>query len=237
MEVDTSSTGIGVVLSQRHKPSNKVFPCAYFSRKLSPAERNYGVGNRELLAMKAAMEEWRHWLKGAQLPFTVLTDHKNLEYLKSAKRLNPRQARWALFPGSKNTKVDTLSRIYEGNEQANTTETIIPENLLVAPVQWDISTEIDLSITQTPPPPECPPELVYVSEQHRDKLLHHVHDSPSSGHPGITATLQLVRNKYWWPSICGGPPTVLPVIPPNHHTRSQPVCSSHYPFHNAPGHT
>lgn len=105
-------------------------------------------------------------------------------------------------PGSKNTKVDALSRIYEGNEQANTTESIIiPENLLVAPVQWDISTEINLSKTQTPPPPECPPELVYVPEQHRDKLLHHVHDIPSSCHQGITTTLQLVRNKYWWPSI------------------------------------
>lgn len=29
--------------------------------------------------------------------FQVLTDHKNLEDLRSAKRLNPRQARWSLF--------------------------------------------------------------------------------------------------------------------------------------------
>ena len=44
-----------------------------------------------------ALEEWRHWLEGTQNPFLVWTDHKNLEYLKQAKRLNPRQARWALF--------------------------------------------------------------------------------------------------------------------------------------------
>lgn len=39
--------------------------------------------------MKAAIEEWRHWLEVA-----VITDHKNIEYIKSAKCLNPRQARW-----------------------------------------------------------------------------------------------------------------------------------------------
>lgn len=72
-------------------------PCAFFSRKLSSAERNYDIGNWELLAVKLALEEWRHWLEGARLPFLVLTDHKNLQYLKEAKRLNPRQAKWALF--------------------------------------------------------------------------------------------------------------------------------------------
>lgn len=58
-----------------------MYPCAFFSRKLTPAERNYDVGNRELLAMKLALEEWRHWLEGANQPFIILTDHKNLEYL------------------------------------------------------------------------------------------------------------------------------------------------------------
>ncbi len=43
------------------------------------------------------MEEWRHWLEGSKHPVVVLTDHMNLEYLRSAKRLNPRQSRWALF--------------------------------------------------------------------------------------------------------------------------------------------
>ena len=31
------------------------------------------------------------------MPFQVWTDHKNLEYLHTAKRLNSRQAQWALF--------------------------------------------------------------------------------------------------------------------------------------------
>lgn len=85
-------------------------------------EHNYDVGNRELLAIKRALEEWRHWLEGAQLPFLEWTDHKNLTYIQKAKRLNTCQARWALFfnrfnftityrPGSRNTKPDALSTV------------------------------------------------------------------------------------------------------------------------------
>ncbi|CAJ0928476.1 unnamed protein product [Ranitomeya imitator] len=120
VEVDASEIGAGAVLSQRNSDGSLMKPCAFFSQKFSPAERNYDVGNRELLAMKWAFEEWRHWLEGAKHRIVVLTDHKNLIYLQSAKRLNPKQARWSLFfsrfdfvvsylPGSKNVKADALS--------------------------------------------------------------------------------------------------------------------------------
>ncbi|KAK3524931.1 hypothetical protein QTP86_011496 [Hemibagrus guttatus] len=92
VEVDASSSGLGAVLSQRHGNPGRVHPCAFYSQKLTTAEVNYGVCNRELLAIKTALEEWRHWLEGAHHPFQVLTDHRNLEYLRGAKRLNPRQA-------------------------------------------------------------------------------------------------------------------------------------------------
>ena len=49
--------------------------------------------------MKLALEEWRHWLEGAELLFVVWTDHKNLSYIQTAKRLNSHQARWSLFFG------------------------------------------------------------------------------------------------------------------------------------------
>lgn len=68
----------------------KLHPCAFFSRQLTPAERNYGVGNRELLAVVLALKEWRHWLEGASQPFLAWSDHKNLSYLRSARRLNSR---------------------------------------------------------------------------------------------------------------------------------------------------
>lgn len=34
----------------------------------------------EFMAVKLALEEWRHLLKGAIHPFTIFTDHKSLEY-------------------------------------------------------------------------------------------------------------------------------------------------------------
>ncbi len=167
VEMDASNTGIGAILSQRHSCPPKLHPCTYFYHKLSSAEQNYDFGNRQLLAMKSAMEEWRHWLDGSKHPFVVLTDHKNLEYQRSAKRLNPRQARWALFftrfdvsvtyrPGSKNTKADDLSRQQDCSSPSNSEETLFPESLIVAPVQWDIMTELDQVNLQEPSPPECP---------------------------------------------------------------------------------
>ncbi len=101
VEVDASTTGVGAILSQQQGTPVQLHPCAFFSWKLSPAERNCDIGNRELLAIKLALEEWRHWLEGSQHPFTVLTDHKNLQYLREAKRLNTiRPAGLSSSPGS-----------------------------------------------------------------------------------------------------------------------------------------
>ena len=96
VEVDASETGVGAVLSQQAE-DRKLYPCAFFSRRLTAAERNYDVGDRELLAGKLALDEWRHWLEGAEHPFVIWTDHKNLAYIQDAKRLNSWQARWQLI--------------------------------------------------------------------------------------------------------------------------------------------
>ena len=46
-------------------PTRRFSPMSFFFLQLlSPTERNYDIGNRELLAIKLAMEEWCHWLKG-----------------------------------------------------------------------------------------------------------------------------------------------------------------------------
>lgn len=50
-----------------------------------PAERNCVIGNGELLAVKPALEDWCNWLQGAEQPFVVWMDHKNLAYIQMAK--------------------------------------------------------------------------------------------------------------------------------------------------------
>jgi len=70
-------------------------------------------------------------------PFLVWTDHKHLEYIRSAKRLNSLQARWSLFftrfnfslscwPGSCNVKPDAPSRQFVAEVTARNPDTILP---------------------------------------------------------------------------------------------------------------
>ncbi len=153
VEVDVATLGVDAILSQWKGEPPVLHPCAYFSKKLSPAEQNYDVGNRELLAIKLALEEWWHWLEGAQHPFVVITDYKNLQYLQEAKRLNPRQARWALFftrfrfkisyrPGSKNIKTDALSRLHQPDPTPEEPEPILPHSIFTSPVLWKLDNQI-----------------------------------------------------------------------------------------------
>ena len=91
LEADTSDTGVGAVLSQKARDKKST---SLRILLLMPhfTERHYSIADRKLLAIKLAMEEWRNWLQGSlTIPCIVWTDHRNLEYLRCAKRLNPRQ--------------------------------------------------------------------------------------------------------------------------------------------------
>jgi len=96
-------------------------PCRIFLQVLLPVERNYVIHDKEMLAIICSLQEWRHFLEGAEYQVEIWTDHKNLEYFTSAKQLNRRQARWLLYlarfdyqlhhrPGKSMGKPDALSR-------------------------------------------------------------------------------------------------------------------------------
>jgi len=96
VEVDSSDFAIGAVLSQQSMTDGKWHPVAFYSKSLSSVEWNYEIHDKEMLAIICALEEWRHFLEGATHPVEIWTDHKNLEYFMTAKKLNCRQARWSL---------------------------------------------------------------------------------------------------------------------------------------------
>ncbi|XP_061136628.1 uncharacterized protein LOC133155378 [Syngnathus typhle] len=212
VEVDASSRGIGAVLSQRSPEDNKLHPCAYLSRRMTPAEQNYDVGDRELLAVKQALEEWRHWLEGAQQPFLVWTDHKNLQYIKNAKRLNSRQARWSLFfnsfnftlsyrPGSKNAKPDALSRVYSPDPETKEPEPILHPRCVVGAVTWPIEEQVKQANGDAPPPDGCPTNRLFVPPPLRPQVIHWGHTSRLACHPGVQRTLYVVQQRFWWSSM------------------------------------
>ena len=124
IECDASDHVCAGVLSQRHPDGNGKFvlhPVAFYSKKMTPAECNYGIGDKELLAIIYSFQEWRHYVLGSETPTLVLTDHLNLQSFMDKKLLNRRQARWALQlseynfvivfrPGAQNRKADALTR-------------------------------------------------------------------------------------------------------------------------------
>ncbi|KAI0993225.1 hypothetical protein K3495_g14959 [Podosphaera aphanis] len=90
LETDASDWASGGVLSQIDD-YGQLRPVAYFSSKHSPAECNYEIYDKELLAIIKCLAEWRPELQGTSKKFDIITDHKNLEYFTTTKSLTPRQ--------------------------------------------------------------------------------------------------------------------------------------------------
>ena len=127
METDASGHAIGGVLSQEQEGKWK--PISFLSRTMQPAEQNYEIYDKELLAIVEALTKWRQYLLDAKEPFEVWTDHENLKYFREPHKLNGRQARWYLklqdynftlkhIPEKINMKADILLR----KDQVNTKE-------------------------------------------------------------------------------------------------------------------
>ncbi len=110
---DASSKQLGAVITQKNRP------IAFFSRKLSVAQRKYSVTKIELLAIVETLKEVKEMLWGQ--PIKVFTDHKNLT--RDALGLtSDRVYRWRLLleeygpkivynKGIHNTVADTISRL------------------------------------------------------------------------------------------------------------------------------
>ena len=177
LETDASDVALGCVLSQ--KRDGVMHPCAYLSRALTSAERNYPILEREALAIKEGLEKWRHYLQGSSKPTVVQTDHKNLLALQSIRCVSGRLARWALFfssfrisvqhvAGLKNGRADALSR---AGCAEPTSERMAGPLIKFVPLQAAETNVV----------------------QENTKLIEQAHSSRLGGHGGIKPTLYRLK--------------------------------------------
>lgn len=163
IEPDASKWAVGGVLLQcqnrdyvnQDDVAAEWRPVAYFSRKNAPAECNYDIHDKELLAIIRCIDEWDSELRSLAAPFKIVTDHKNLETFTRvrSKPLNERQIRWQeklsrhrfriqYRPGSQQVLADALSRRDQDIPQDSNDERIdsfgrvlIPPDLVVCPIE------------------------------------------------------------------------------------------------------
>jgi hypothetical protein len=87
METDASNYMYGAILSQKQTDGQHHL-IRYMSKSMNLVEQNYGIPDKEALAIIKGLQNWRHWLEQTKLPVQILTDHKNLEYFMRPHILN-----------------------------------------------------------------------------------------------------------------------------------------------------
>jgi len=113
---DASKYQLGAVIMQDDKP------LAFYSRKMTGAQKRYPTGEQELLSIVETLKEFRNILLGQRV--IIHTDHKNIVYGNLS---NDRIARWRLLleeygpeyvhvSGKDNIVADALSRMEKEDE-------------------------------------------------------------------------------------------------------------------------
>jgi transposase InsO family protein len=121
LELDASDGVTAGIFSQLDPKDGQWHPVAFFSKTMAPAECNYEIHDKEMLAIIQALEQWRAELEGLGVEIQIFSDHKALEYFMTKRQLTARQARWAetlsrfnfrirYRAGKQNQKADALTR-------------------------------------------------------------------------------------------------------------------------------
>lgn len=116
---DASDYGLGAVLSQIDV-NGKDRPIAYASRHLNKTEQKYSTIEKEAAALIFGIKRFKYYLQDE--PFTIVSDHRPLQWLQTFKDETGRLGRWAIMlgnlkytvqyrPGRVNENADCLSRI------------------------------------------------------------------------------------------------------------------------------
>lgn len=212
---DASNHSVGACLQQLVDGGWQ--PLAFFSKKMSSKECSWPAFYRELLAIYAAIQHFRHFLEGHS--FTIYTDHKPLIYACQQKRekLPPVQLRQLSFiaefstdiqhiKGTDNVVADTLSRIeavsapldykllVESQEEDDELKRITQENSSLCiervPIPGSSLTVFcDMSTGKARP---------FITSPFRRSVFDQLHNL---SHPGANASLKLISDRFVWPSM------------------------------------
>src|SRR6266478_5915806 len=123
VETDASDQVIAAILLVTI-PDTEIRPVAFSSQSLQGTERNYDMHDKELLAIYQAYINWRHYLEGSINIIDMVTNHKNLEYFMTTKKLTQRQVHWSEYlsqfnaripfqPGRLGTKPNALTQCWD----------------------------------------------------------------------------------------------------------------------------
>ena len=64
----------------------------YFSKSLQPAEQNYEIHDKELLAIVQSLKHFRHYLQGNTHQTKIFLDHANLQYFMTKQNITQWQS-------------------------------------------------------------------------------------------------------------------------------------------------
>ena len=120
VEANSLDYTIGGQLGQ-YDENGKLYPIAFFSKKLNSTQLNYLIYNKELLTIVEAFKEQRLYLSDITKPIKVYIDYKNLRYFTTTKELNRYQICQVEFllefnfeihykKGNENVCIDAFSR-------------------------------------------------------------------------------------------------------------------------------
>ena len=93
LECNASKFAIEAILPQLVSKTGQWHPVAFWSRKMAPPKRNYGVEKAEILAIVEACRHWRHYLKGSIYSIKIVTDYLNICKFLTTKTLSHKEAR------------------------------------------------------------------------------------------------------------------------------------------------
>ena len=121
LKTDTSQYITDDVLFQ-YDNNDSLCPVAFYSKNILPAECNYHIYDKELLAIIKCLKNWRPELEMIHNSFKVLTDNQTLKHFKTAQKLSSRQCYYfnlisdfnfhiKYCPEKVNAKADTLIRM------------------------------------------------------------------------------------------------------------------------------